>query len=57
MYSRAGFIAYKKALSSGSPVCFTVGNDIYMMFPDKTKKRIGKVKRSVKPEKKVFSII
>ena len=56
IYSKAGIAAYKKALSSGVPVCFTEGTVIYKMFPSGRKTSIGHVKPPVKLSKKVFSI-
>lgn len=56
VYSKAGIIAYKKALLSGVPVCFTEGTVIYKMFPNGRKTNIGNVKPPVKLTKKVFSI-
>lgn len=56
VYSRAGVAAYKKALLSGVPVCFTEGTVIYKMFPSGRKTSIGHVKPPVKLSKKIFSI-
>ena len=56
VYSKAGIAAYKKALSSGVPVCFTEGTVIYKMFPSGRKTSIGHVKPPVKIAKKAFSI-
>ena len=56
VYSKAGVAAYKKALLSGVPVCFTEGTVIYKIFPSGRKTSIGHVKPPVKLSKKVFSI-
>jgi len=56
LYSKAGFVAFKKARSNGVPVCFTEGTIIYKMFPNGRKTSIGHVNPPVKLAKKVFSI-
>lgn len=56
VYSKVGIAAYKKALLSGAPVCFTEGTVIYKMFPNGRKARIGHVNPPIKLAKKVFSI-
>ena len=56
VYSRAGAVAYKKALSSGVPVCFTEGTVIYKMFPNGKKRSIGQVNPPVKLTKKAFCV-
>ena len=56
VYSKAGFVAFKKARLSGVPVCFTEGNIIYKMFPDGKKNVIGHVEPLVKLDRKVFCI-
>ena len=56
VYSKAGIAAYKKALSSGVPVCFTEWTVIYKMFPNGRKLNFGQVNPPVKLAQKKFSI-
>lgn len=56
VYSKAGIAAYRKALLSKVPVCFTEGTVIYKVFPSGKKMRIGQVNPPVKIVKKAFCI-
>ncbi|MBR6123953.1 hypothetical protein IKQ19_10245 [Candidatus Saccharibacteria bacterium] len=56
VYSKAGIAAYRKALQSKAPVCFTEGTVIYKVFPSGRKMRIGEVNPPVKIVKKAFCI-
>lgn len=48
--------AYLDTLSSGNSVVEVVGNKMYEIFPDGSKKYIKEIDSPIKTEKKVFTI-